>query len=171
MTQHKQWLCRYVLRYVGSMEDACDIVQNCFVMAWSARATYDPTWPFHVWLRRIALNKCHDFGRRRKAYRAVVGALGLCPEALQVVDPAVEIDRITRREGAVERLHASITQLPPTLRDPLILTALEGLSHKQAAAVLELSVKAVELRVRRARQQLALRIDAADIGELAEGGI
>lgn len=60
---------------------------------------------------------------------------------------------------AVGRLQAAIRALPDSLREPLILTSLEGLSHKQAADILSLNPKAVELRVYRAKQRLAQVLD------------
>jgi RNA polymerase sigma-70 factor (ECF subfamily) len=55
------------------------------------------------------------------------------------------------------------------LKEPLVLTTLEGLSHKEAADILGLSVKAVEVRVYRAKRQLALALDRDRFAELLEG--
>ncbi len=167
MNQHKHWLYRYVLRYVHDADDASDIVQDSFVAAWSARAGYDPAWPFAIWLRRIALNKCRDFGRRQKIQHALISFFGLMPETLDVADPAPSPDRACGMQDAMQRLNTAITSLPAALRDPLILTSLEGLSHKEAATVLGLTPKAVEVRVYRAKKLLAERLDPTDADELA----
>ena len=50
--------------------------------------------------------------------------------------------------------HAAIAALPASLKEPLLLTAIEGLSHKEAGRLLGLSPKAVEMRVYRAKQAL-----------------
>ena len=49
---------------------------------------------------------------------------------------------------------SAIAALPANLKDPLILCRLEGLSMAEAAHVLEISEKAVETRIYRARQKL-----------------
>ena len=77
MRRHKQWLYRFVRRYVGDRDDAYDVVQESFVSAWSALARYDPERPFEAWLRRIALNKCRDRARRGAVRRAALALLGV----------------------------------------------------------------------------------------------
>ena len=52
------------------------------------------------------------------------------------------------------RLDAAIAALPAFYKEPLLLTAISGLSQKDAALQLNTTVKAIEMRVRRARQKL-----------------
>jgi len=51
-------------------------------------------------------------------------------------------------------LEKAISELPPSLKSPLILTALEGRSHAETGEVLGISPKAVEMKVYRARKFL-----------------
>jgi RNA polymerase sigma-70 factor (ECF subfamily) len=53
------------------------------------------------------------------------------------------------------RLDQAIRKLPAGLRDPLVLTALEGMSHTEAGTILGVSAKSVEMSVYRARRRLA----------------
>ncbi len=69
MGRHKQPLYRFVRRYVGDADESFDLVQETFVAGWSALNTFEHGRPFAVWLRRIALNKCRDWGRRRQVRR------------------------------------------------------------------------------------------------------
>ena len=55
------------------------------------------------------------------------------------------------RNCAVEK---SINELPQDLKNPLILTALEGRSHAETGELLGISPKAVEMKVYRARKLL-----------------
>jgi RNA polymerase sigma-70 factor (ECF subfamily) len=61
----------------------------------------------------------------------------------------------TQTDDGLRRLESAITKLPRALKEPLILTALEGLSHKEAAELLGISAKAVEVRVYRAKRRLS----------------
>ena len=70
--------------------------------------------------------------------------------------------------AALKALDAAIAALPAALKDPLVLTAREGLSQKEAGEVLGLSAKAVEVRVYRAKRQLAERLDREHMAELLE---
>lgn len=168
MQRHKDWLYRYIRRYIFNAEDAEDILQESFVSAWGALARYDPERPFPTWIRRIALNKCRDKARRDKVYRAVVGGLGLSDGALEAPSDERAPDTSTIAAATLARVHQSIRDLPAPLRDPLILTALEGLSYKEAAAVLGLTAKAVELKIARARARLAETLAREDIIDLED---
>ncbi len=153
--RHKQWAYRFVLRYVGNADDAYDVLQDTFFSAWLALSRYEPGHPFEVWLRRIALNKCRDRARRN-AVRRVFSRLG--PEEMPaeaLPDPAPGPEAAAATDQELAQLERSVAALPRSLKEPLLLTALEGLSHQQAGELLGLNAKAVEMRIYRARERLA----------------
>lgn len=160
LESHKHWLYRYIRRYVADPDDAYDVLQEAATSAWFALRTYDPSRAFEPWLRTIALNKCRDRARRQAAYRAVLGVFGRFHEAVEAVDPGLDPEATAAASETARAVRAAIDQLPLSLKDPLILTALEGLSHQEAAEVLHLNAKAVEVRVYRAKKQLATILDA-----------
>lgn len=171
MRRHKGWLYRFVRRYVGDSEEAYDLVQESFASAWSALGRYDPERPFGIWLRRIALNKCRDRARRNAVRRAVFGFLGGAePERTDVADSAPTPDAATAADHALRRLDGALAALPAALKEPLVLTAIEGLSHKEAGELLGLNPKAVETRVYRAKKRLAELLDPSDLGEIVARG-
>jgi RNA polymerase sigma factor (sigma-70 family) len=168
ITRHKHWLYRFVRRYVGSAEDAQDVLQESFVAALTNLARYDPERPFDVWLRRIALNKCRDRARRRAVRRAVGLEQPADRDPADIIDPSAPADAKLGTDRALRALDQAIAQLPAALKEPLVLTALEGLSQKEAGELLGLSAKAVEVRVYRAKRQLALQLDRASVSDLLD---
>lgn len=153
MSRHKHWVFRFIRRYVGNNADAYDVVQDTFFSAWLGLAQYRMDLPFESWLRRIALNKCRDRARREFVRRAIDGLLG-GDDAPEVPDPAPGPATILANTQELEQLQAHLQKLPRGLMEPLLLTTLEGLSHKEAGEVLGLNAKAVEMRVYRARARL-----------------
>ena len=156
VARHKAALYRLILAHVRDAEEALDLVQESFVAAHGALARFDTTRSLRAWLSRIALNKCRDWARRRRV-RAMIARF-LPVEAAEAAE-AVADDRIGGEAAAIERdslarTLAALDTLPEALRAPLILCAIEGLSQAEAAETLGLSVKAVELRIRRARAEL-----------------
>lgn len=159
MSATKADLYRFVRRYVGDGAEAHDVLQEAYASAWLAIRRYDPARPFDVWLRSIALNKCRDWSRRRAVRRVVRGVMGLdAPEATAVGDdaPAPEARLDDQRKAA--RLQRALSDLPDTLKAPLLLATLEGRSHAEIASILRITPKAVETRIARARKQLAERL-------------
>jgi len=155
VTRHKQWAYRFVRRYVGNADDAYDVLQDTFFAAWQALSRYQPDKPFESWLRRIALNKCRDRARRAAVRRVFSRAAGEPTEAEALPDPGPGPEARLAADQQLEQLERSIAALPRSLKEPLLLTALEGYSHQQAAELLGLNAKAVEMRIYRARERLA----------------
>ena len=154
--REKAGLYAFVRRYVGDADDAYDVVQESFVAAWRALGRFDPARPFPVWLRTIALNKCRDHGRRGKVRRLFLGALASQPAAhAETGRSGDETADGTGADRDLARLDRAIAKLPGLYKEPLLLTTAGGLSHEDAAVVLRISAKAVEMRLYRARKRLA----------------
>ena len=150
--RYKKPLYRYVHRYVRDETEAQDILQEALFAAWRGLKSYDPTRPLEFWLRRIALNKCRDRARRLAVRRILLPWSNGLREA--AADPAPPIDESLMENEQLKRARDAIDALPAKLRDPLILTAIEGLSQAEAAEILGVTVKAVEGAVYRAKRQL-----------------
>lgn len=164
MRRHKSWLYRFIRRYTGDSDEAYDLLQDTFVSAWQALARFDPQRSFAVWLRRIALNKCRDRARRLAVKRAALALFGFDAANNQYAPSA---DEKAGSEQALRRLEEAIANLPRRLKEPLLLTTFQGLSHKEAGAILGINAKSVEMRVYRARRRLAAEIQRDDIEEIA----
>ena len=156
MRRHKEPLYRFVRRYVGDADEAYDLLQESFAAAWRALASYDVARPFPFWLRRIALNKCRDWSRRRAVRRWLTSSDPLDSRAGDLLaDPGPTPERALAEQELLARLDRAIAALPRGLKEPLLLTVIDGLSQEQAGQLLGLSRKAVEVRVYRARRALA----------------
>ncbi|MBY0563682.1 MAG: RNA polymerase sigma factor [Hyphomonadaceae bacterium] len=150
--RHKEKVYRFVRSYVADADEAYDLAQEAFAAAWSALARYDADRPFPAWIKRIALNKCRDWARRRAVRRFFFGAESIetSPDLPATIDPD---DEALQRN--LSRLDQAIAALPAGLKEPLLLTAIDGMSHHDAARVLHLTPKAVETRVYRAKLALS----------------
>jgi len=165
MRRHKSWLYLFVRRHTPTSEDAYDIVQESFAAAWRALKRYDPARPLEVWLRHIALNKCRDRARKEAVRRRVLSFMGGGAKE-EPIDAAAPADAVEIANETLGRLNAALERLPPRLKEPLVLTALQGLSQREAAELLGASVKVVEMRVYRARKQLAAMLERSDFVDL-----
>ena len=165
MRRHKGWLYQFIRRYVADRDDAYDVLQESFVLAWNAFSRFDPERPLEAWLRRIALNKCRDRARRNTVRWAALRVFGFASSAAQS-ERAPPADSAAASDQALRRLEGAIANLPRQLKESLVLTMLEGLSHKEAGALLGINAKAVETRVYRAERRLAGELDPEDLSDL-----
>lgn len=159
--RHKDGLYRLLRRYTGDADEAYEAVHEAFIAAWSALKRYDPQRPFGAWLRTIAINKARDRGRRMVVRRVIFGSGGLDDsEALSAPDPSPSAEADVLEDEQARRLDRAVARLPAGLKEPLLLTAFEGLSQQDAAQILGVSIKTIETRVYRARKLLAEQLDA-----------
>jgi RNA polymerase sigma-70 factor (ECF subfamily) len=159
--RHKAGLYRLLRRYAGDPDDAYDAVQDTFIAAWHARGRYDPARPFGAWLRTIALNKARDRARRAAVRRLLFGSgSDEADAASRIPDAGPLMDEVVIAEQQRRRLEQAIAGLPRKLKEAIVLTAIDGCSHEEAAVILGVTVKAIEMRVSRARRSLADRLTA-----------
>lgn len=155
VTRHKEQIYRIARHYIGNGADAMDIMQDAFVAAWLGLKTYDPSRDFGAWLRTIAMNKCRDFARRQAVRRKVTRLFGI----LDIREPTeqsadVVAEQLEQSNSRYQALDRAIAALPTAHKEVLVLTSFAGLSHQEVATQLGTTVKAVEMKVRRAKQRL-----------------
>jgi RNA polymerase sigma-70 factor (ECF subfamily) len=163
--RHKTGLYRIVRRYVGDADDAYDILQDAWISVWESLDRYDPSRSFLAWLRVITINKCRDFSRRRRFRRLILDAFAAEP-VTENVSPEHDDPHAAaaRDELRLQQLTEAIARLPPTYKEPLVLTTAGGLTQEAAAEVLNTTTKAIEMRLRRARKKLIKALNPSGEG-------
>jgi RNA polymerase sigma factor (sigma-70 family) len=155
--RHQKGLFRSIFRHIPNEADALELTQETFVRAYFNIGKFRPSAKFVTWLYRIAMNLCRDRSRRR-AYRHSLRTISIDADEFeeQTQLSAVERgpDRRTQDREKVRAVEKAISELPQDLMNTLILTALEGRTHVEAAELLGISPKTVEARVYRARRIL-----------------
>jgi len=157
MERHQSTLFYFVLRYCGNEHDAREVVQETFVRAYFKAGSFQPRSTVKTWLFTIALNLCRDAGRRRSRAPKLVSLDQPATEGkppLEITDDGVTADERTARVEELDHLRQAIDRLPEKLKVPLILCVLEQCSHKEAADLLSITPKTVELRIYRAKKKL-----------------
>jgi len=155
MRRHREPVYRIIAGNIGDPDEALDLVQETFVAAHRALARYETDRPMRRWLATIALNKCRDWRRRRAVRRLFAFALPLDDTSSQVAEDRALPDGEVADRQEMSRVSRAIAELPAPLREPLVLHTVQDLSQAETAAILSISEKAVETRVRRARARLA----------------
>jgi RNA polymerase sigma factor (sigma-70 family) len=159
MDRHREGLFRFVLRHVHNEADALELAMETFVRAYFNIEKFRPTAKFGTWLYHIALNLCRDHLRSR-AYRDSLQTASFDAPTQEGGDPSLLLamergpDQKTERLEELNALEKAISELPEDLKNPFILTALEDRQQAETAELLGISLKAVEMRVYRARKLL-----------------
>lgn len=137
----------FAQRMLGSSTEADDIVQEAWLRIWQKSAQWHPqSAQLSTWLHRIVYNLCIDYYRGQKGEYIDIEALDL-PDEHQPAE--------FRQQADVEvQVKAALQQLPPTQRSAIILCHYQEMNNREAAAVLGISVAALESLMARGRQTL-----------------
>lgn len=129
--------------------EADDVAQTIALKAWRAVNGVRSTdyRPMCAWIDTIAKNAAADYTRLRSRAREVE----LDDDLEAAVDAESEMEIAERFDKVV----TAISTLPESLRIPLILSAVDGLSTDEIAAELGLASANVRQRISRARRALA----------------
>ncbi|RDV01727.1 RNA polymerase sigma factor [Sphingorhabdus pulchriflava] len=159
LRRYKEPVYRLIRSSIGDADEALDLTQETFVSAFAALKRYDPERPFRLWISRIALNKCRDWGRRQ-AVRAFFRKARPIEDAFDIASetPTPEAEAGDRAELA--KVAIAMSRLPQNLRQILVLRAVEELSQAEAADALGVTEKTIETRLYRARKQLSEILNA-----------
>ncbi|MEM7480851.1 MAG: sigma-70 family RNA polymerase sigma factor [Acidobacteriota bacterium] len=160
ISRHQKRLLHLCERLLGDADAARDAVQEVFLRVWTRAGRYRPRGQVYTWLYRIAVNYCLNRLRRRKVVRflrlAAPGGDDSAPgeSSVEPVDGGADpVSALESRERWAQTRRA-IDALPAGQRAVLVLARVEGLSYRQVADVLEITVGAVESRLFRAMRTL-----------------
>jgi RNA polymerase sigma-70 factor (ECF subfamily) len=140
--EHHLPLFRFAYRLTGSVSDAEDVVQECFLELLRPGCAYDPERTrVRTYLFGVVRNQC--LKRWRKS-------------ALTLEDAEQAKHERSPESHALhsEMIARAVRQLPETQREVLILTHYEQMPLAEIASVMEIEVAAVKSRLQRARAQL-----------------
>lgn len=143
----------FLLRMVGEEAVAVDLAQETFVRAYQASGRYRPSAKFSTWLFAIAANLARQHLRWRRRH-PTVSMDADAPLSEKLASPAESPDQRALRDERADLVRDAVAELPPDLREALVLFEYENMSHAEIAAITGSSPKAIETRLYRARALL-----------------
>jgi len=155
VVRHQDRLYGTLTQLLGSSQDAFDVAQEAFVLAWQNLSAYRGDAAFSSWLFRIAYNAAISFRRRERHSRSAAhldpDGAGIEPaDRRPASDPTLGVVMDERRQIVQQAL----SRLADDYRTVLVLKELEGLSYEEIAAIVGCPVGTVRSRIHRARQEL-----------------
>jgi len=145
--------CRYITHDPNEAED---LAQEVMVKAFYGLRSFEGRSTFRHWLQRIKVNHCLNHLKKQEG-RSYIGVEE--PEAggfdqLRVQATAEHQAEVIGERELIARILNSMTE---TLRLPLVLCDMDELSYEEVAKVLGISLSAVKMRIKRAREDFRSR--------------
>jgi RNA polymerase sigma-70 factor (ECF subfamily) len=142
-----------VLRIVRNEEDACEILQDVFLLVWEKANLFDSDrGTFSGWLIAVAHNKAINLLRSRRWKKKLVEITQDLEQLSQLIT-----DRTVERHTAFddqletderERILSLLEQIPSEQQTPLLLAYYKGYSQSEIAKMLALPLGTIKTRMR-----------------------
>jgi len=150
-SEYSSPLFYYVLRLTENEENAKDIVQECFIRVWDNIEKIDTQSNVLPLLVTYIKNLLRDEYRKNKNYQHLLVDVG--QEMRDVSSRPTAEDSLALQERQ-RQLEFSLSQLSEKRKDIFRMVRLQGLSHKEVAASMNLSVADVKKQMRLSLQYL-----------------
>jgi RNA polymerase sigma-70 factor (ECF subfamily) len=138
----------HALRMTGNSDEAADLVQRAFVKGFKKLASCREPERVGAWLFRILANFCKDHARSPR--RGDVSMTMLAGALRSGSDPSSDAEGAEIRT----RVWGALEALTPEQKEAFVLKHVEGRTYEEIAAVMDLSVASLKMRVHRAREAL-----------------
>jgi RNA polymerase sigma factor (sigma-70 family) len=148
------------LGIVQEVQEAEDVAQEVFVQAYLSIGQFRGESKISTWLYRIAITKALDCERKKKTKKRInlvknVFRIGSKEEEVSDFHhPGVELDN---KEQAAT-LFKAMQQLPENQRVAFVLIKVEGLSYEETGSIMQITIKAVEALMHRAKENLRKKL-------------
>lgn len=153
--RHQDRLYGTLVHLLGSSQDALDVAQETFVLAWQNLASFRGDSAFYSWLFRIAHNASVSFRRRdRRPVRSVDRSRDVHGDEPEDPRPANDPAHGMATDERRQAVQAALAELPDDYRTALVLKEMDGLSYEEISAVVGCPIGTVRSRIHRARTEL-----------------
>ena len=139
-------IMNFIHRYFSNHAQVEDIAQDVFLKVWQHASQWQPKADSspRAWLYRIAYNRCVDLLRQQKITNNEIDTL------VSYITP----EQLLLDSKKQQQINQAMQQLPERQRTALYLCTYQGLSNKEAAETLAISIDALESLLARARRHL-----------------
>ena len=147
---HQHRIFALALRMTGNVADAQDAVQETLIRLHLGVRKIDAVRGVGPWLGAVAVNACHDIGRRRQRSRLIP----IPAATVEIPDSMPDPERRLSGRESEECLRAGLATLPEKERAALLLREMQGMTTAEVARALGSSEVTVRSQISSARLKL-----------------
>lgn len=151
--RHAEKFYRLAFRFLNARDLSQDVVQDAFLFLWEHPERWNPhrNTRFTTWFYRIIVNRCLDLLKRKRDLPLEDAEQGEA-EANQQDGSPQEIQLLDGERQ--RRLTSAIARLPENQKTAINLCFFAGMSNREAAEVMEVSLKALQSLIMRAKTNI-----------------
>ena len=142
------------LSYTKNIEDAEEITQDVFIKIYKSAATFKGNSTLNTWIYRIAINTSLNYLKKKNRFAFFKSSL-TSSQSVDLEHPGVLLEQ---KENAA-MLYKVIDCLPDNQKTAFILSFIEDLPRQEVANIMEISLKAVESLLQRAKKNMRSELE------------
>jgi len=157
VSEHRSRIYRYLLSMTRDPDAAEDLTQETFLRALRGLGSLRERAALVSWLYRLATNVFLDRVRAqaRRPVAYMEGQDGGDTDLIErIPDPAARVDRLVEQAQMSECVRGFVDELPDDYRAAILLHDAHGLSSREIAEILGVSVATSKIRIHRGRARL-----------------
>lgn len=151
-TKHYNGLCRFSSSMIGSPFLAEEIVQEVFATIWETRDILDPNGNLKGYLYQSVKNKTFDWLEKQNIEKKYIDEF----ESYKIIEQ--EASSTQQDSRFIQEVQNAIDNLPERAQLIFKLHKKEGLTYREIAQVMDISIKTVESQMGRSLKILRLHM-------------
>ncbi|MDY3267666.1 MAG: RNA polymerase sigma-70 factor [Phocaeicola sp.] len=140
--QHYRPLCLFALHYLKDIDNAEDIVQDCFTELWERKDNQTNIADIKPYLYTMVRNRCIDVLRKE--------SLIDCNIEPSDLEGLISDEECEERSYDEARMWTAIDSLPEKCREVFLLTKRDGMKYEEIADRMNISVNTVKNQMNKA---------------------
>lgn len=148
--EYKVKILRVCYPYTKDLYEAEDLSQEVFMTIFKNIKNFKGKCSLSTYIYRISISRCLDYKRKKSIKEFLV-------DTFKIDKPAPSEDNIEKNY-----IRDCIKKLPPRLKEVVVLYYYSDLTQKEIGAILNISEKAVEGRIYRAKEKLKIEFQKGE---------
>lgn len=161
--KYQRRLKHFLRRFTHDDQVTLDVVQETLLKAYKAMPQFRAGSQFYTWLCCIGMNTAKSmtavYGREPQMISEIVDENGEEIDVFEHLSDYQTPENLLLNRELIDAIDEAINQLPANLRQPIILSEVNGLTYEEIAQLMGCPVGTVRSRIARAREILSAQIN------------
>lgn len=144
--------------YLGTIEDAEEVVQNVFLKVWERKGNFDKIVNLNNYLYTMTKNACFDRLKHEKVKNLFSKKYYQEKKAIQYQFMMDEAASSILEKELEKRINIAVEALPEKCKNVFIKSRVEGMNHSEIAKVLDVSKRTVDNHISNALKHMRLHL-------------
>lgn len=157
--QYQKMVFNLALQYTQNIQDAEEITQDVFVKISKKYNEFRNESSLKTWIYKITINQSLDFIKNKNAQKRHFLGITIKLNQLPYQEDPAHFNHpgvLLEQKEKMKMIFGCINRLPPQQKTALILMKIEGKSQSETAEIMEMSIKAIESLMQRAKKNLEI---------------